>query len=116
MELQASWHNQNIAYIEINNILVALKVRNTQWKGSKVLTNSDNQAIVSVLTTGKTRDSITVKYARNIFLWLSASDIDIVVVPIPGKMNPLADLLSRWHITVNNISAAGASHNQDPYL
>ena len=44
------------------------------------------------------------KYARNIFQWLSAFNIDIMVVYIPGKMNPVADLLSRWNITANNVS------------
>ena len=44
------------------------------------------------------------KYAKNIFLrniWFSACNIDIMVVHIPGKMNPV---LSRWHITANNVS------------
>ena len=59
---------------------------------------------MSVLSTGKTHDSTMVKYARNIFLWLSACNIDIMVVHIPGKVNPVADLLSRWNITANNVS------------
>ena len=44
------------------------------------------------------------KYARNVFLWLSAFNIDIQVVHIAGKMNPVDDLLSRWYKTVNNVS------------
>ena len=104
MALQASWHNQNIAYTEMINILVALKVWRTQWSGSRVLIKCDNQAVVSVLTTGRTCDSTIAKYERNIFLWLSACNIDIMVLHVRGKMNPVADLLSRWHITANNIS------------
>ena len=75
-----------------------------QWTRTRVLIKCDNQAVVSVLSTGKTRDSTMAKLARNIFLWLSACNIDIVVVHIPGKMNPVADLLSRWNTTANNIS------------
>ena len=44
------------------------------------------------------------KYARNILLWLSACNIDIMVVHIPEKMNPAADILSRWYSTVDNVS------------
>ena len=44
------------------------------------------------------------KCARNVFLWLSAFNIGIQVVHIPGKMNPVAYLLSRWHKTVNIVS------------
>ena len=86
------------------NILVALKVWHKQWSGHKVLVKCDNQAVVSVLSTGKTRDSTLSKYARNIFLWLSAFNINIMVVHVPGKLNPVADLLSRWNITVDNFS------------
>ena len=75
-----------------------------QWTGYGILIKWDNQAAVSVLSTGKTRDSTIAEYNRNIFLWLSACNIDITVVHIPGKMNPIADLLSRWHITANNVS------------
>ena len=56
--------------------------------------------IVSVLNTGKTHDRVMAKYAQNVFLWLSAFNIDIQVVHTPGKMNSVADLLSRWHKTV----------------
>ena len=85
------------------NILVAQKVWHNQWSGCKVLIKCDNQAVVSVLTTGKMCDSTLAKYAGNIFLWLSACNIDIMAVHVPGKMNPVADLLSRWNITVNNV-------------
>ena len=55
----------------------------------------DNQSVVSVLTTGKTRDPIMAKYVRNIFFWLSTFNIDMRVVHIAGRLNPVADLLSR---------------------
>ena len=101
MALPASWLHTNIAYTEMINILVTLKVWHSQWAGQKVLVKCDNQA---VLNTGKTRDSTLSKYARNIFLWLSAFNISIMVVHVPGKLNPVADLLSRWNITVDNFS------------
>ena len=80
-------------------ILVALKIWHIQWAGLKVWIQCDNQAVVSVLNTGKTRHRVMAKYARNVFLWLSAFNIDIQVVHIPGKMNPVADIWS-----VNNVS------------
>ena len=75
------------------NILVALKVWHIQWAGLKVRIQCDNQAVVSVLNTGKTRDRVMAKYARNVFLWLSAFNIDIQVVHIPGKMEVLSGLV-----------------------
>ena len=51
-----------------------------------------------MLNNGKTRDPTLAKYARNIFLWLSACNIDIKVVHVAGKLN----LLPRWYITNYN--------------
>ena len=98
----SEWRDLNIAYTELINILVALKVWHIQWAGSSVLIRCDNQAVVSVLTTGKTRDPVMAKYVRNIYLWLSAFNIDMRVIHIAGRLNPVADLLSRWHLTSNN--------------
>ena len=42
------------------------------------------------------------EYARNIFMWVSTFNIDLKVVHVPGKLNEVADLLSRWFITKNN--------------
>ena len=103
LPLPSHWRDLNIAYTELINILVALKVWHNQWAGSSVLIRCDNQAVVSVLTTGKTRDPVMAKYVRNIFLWLSAFNIDIRVIHIAGRLNPVADLLSRWHLTKNNV-------------
>ena len=94
MTLPSNWQNVNIAYTEMFNILAGLKVWYIQWSGH-ILVKCDNQAVVSVLTTGKTRDSTLAKYARNVFLWLSSFNINIVVVHVPEKFNPVADLLSR---------------------
>ena len=102
LPLSRVWQAQNIAYLEMINILVALKVWHAQWAGTRVLIKCDNQAVVAVLNNGKTRDLTLARYARNIFLWLSACNIDMKVVHVAGKLNPVADLLSRWHITNNN--------------
>ena len=48
-------------------MLVGLKVWHTQWAGLRVLIKFDNQSVVSVLTTGRARDSIMAKYTKNIF-------------------------------------------------
>ena len=85
LPLPASWRNQNIAYTELINVMVALKVWHREWAGLRVLIKCDNQSVVSVLTTGRTRDRVMAKFVRNIYLWLSAFNIDIKVVHVPGN-------------------------------
>ena len=102
LEVPQQYHHVNIAYLEMLNIIVALKVWHKQWTGSKVQIKCDNQAVVSVLNSGRSRDGVLAEYARNIFLWTSTCNINLQVVHVPGKLNEVADLLSRWFITKNS--------------
>ena len=84
------------------NILVALTIWHRQWAGLKVQVKCDNQAVVSVINSGRSRDPVMVEYAKNIFMWVSTFNISLKVVHVPGKLNEAADLLSRWFSTRNN--------------
>ena len=103
LPLPFTYHQLNIAYLEMLNILVALKVWHREWAGARIQVKCDNQDVVSVLNSGRSRDSVMAEYARNIFMWVSTFNIDIKVVHVPGKLNEVADLLSRWFITKNNV-------------
>ena len=56
MDLPPGWSSKNIAYLEMINILVAIKVWHIQWANHSILIKCDNQAVVLVLATGRTRD------------------------------------------------------------
>ena len=66
--LPATWKYENIAQLEMINILVALKVWHRPWSCQRVLIKCDNLAVVSVLNNGRARDQILAKYAKNIFM------------------------------------------------
>ena len=83
------------------NILVALRVCAKQWANNKILLKCDNQAVVSVLNSGKTQDLTLAAMARNINMLLAVEDIELQVIHILGSDNKVADLLSRWSITSN---------------
>ena len=102
MTLPPTWKGDNIAQLEMINILVALKVWHRSWSCQRVQIKCDYLAVVSVLNNGRARDQILAKYARNIFMWASAFNIELKVVHVAGKMNPVADLLSRWNTTPSN--------------
>ena len=102
LPLAQEYRHVNIAYLEMLNTLVVLKVWHSQWAGLKVLIKCDNQAVVSVLNSGRSRDQVLAEYARNIFLRTSTFNIDLKVVHVPGKLNDVADLLSRLFITRDN--------------
>ena len=60
-----NFQNFSIVYLEMINILVALKVWAYQWKDKKIRVKCDNMAVVEVLTLGKTKYSVLGTCARN---------------------------------------------------
>ena len=69
----------------------------------------DNEAVVTILNSGRTRDPFLAAIARNIFMSAAVSDIYLKIVHIPGKKNVVADLLSRWENNMKNLDIL-ASH------
>ena len=63
----------------------------------------DNEVVVYVLGSLKTRDHTLAAIARNIQFELAINNIDLKVTHIPGKINVMADL-SRWNSNPNSQS------------
>ena len=87
--LPIGYQNYNIVHLEMINILVVVKTWAPQWQGRKVVIHCDNQAVVSVLNSGHTRDMTLAAMARNINRITAQLDIDL---------NVIADTLSRLSI------------------
>ena len=61
-----------------------------------MLIKCDNEAVVSVLRSGRTKDPYLGACARNIWYICALADIDAQYVHVRGLDNRVADLLSRW--------------------
>ena len=83
----------NIVHLEMLNILVALRVCNQCWAKSRVRIACDNEAVVHVLNSGRTRDLTLAAIARNIQLQVATWDLNLQVIHIAGNENHVADLL-----------------------
>ena len=90
------YRNLSIVHLEMLNILVGIRLFGNMLRGKKVLLKCDNEAVVSVLRTGKARDPFLGACGRNIWYSTATLDVDLQYVHIPGKQNRTADLLSRW--------------------
>ena len=88
--------NWSIVHLEMVNILIAIRLFKPLWSTRKVLIKCDNEAVVSVLKTGKTRDPYLAACARNVWYDSSRADIDLHYTHIMGTDNKVADVLSRW--------------------
>ena len=78
-----------------------------------MLISCDNEAVVSVLRSGRTRDPYLVACARNNWYVSALADIDLQYVHIRGLDNGVADQLSHWTGSPNDISKL-LSQVQDP--
>ena len=75
-----------IVHLEMLNILVALTVWQKPWANKKVAIACDNLAVVQVLNLG---------------FHIATINVNLKVTHIPGKVNTIADLLSRWSTRSN---------------
>ena len=96
LKLVQHYKNLSIVHFEMINILVALRIFVRLWHRKHVLIKCDNDAVVQVLQTGKTRDPFLATVARNIWFESAIADVSLSYVHIRGRDNKVADTLSRW--------------------
>ena len=85
-----------IVVLEMFNILVAVRLWSKQWTAKTIQIFCDNEAVVTILKTGKTKDDMLAKIMRNIYMEAAWADLFLTFTHIPGEENVIADTLSRW--------------------
>ena len=88
-------------HLEMLNILAALRVWHKSRVNGKVAIACDNLAVVQVLNSRKTRDLTLAAIARNTQFQIATMNVNLKVSHIPGKVNVIADPLSRWNNRAN---------------
>ena len=96
LPIACGFMNYSIVHLEIVNILLAIRLFQVQWSSRRVLIRCDNEAVGSVLRSGRTRDPYLGACARNIWYVSALADIDLQYAHIRGLDNRVADLLSCW--------------------
>ena len=88
--------DSNINVKELLAIIVALRLWGPQLAGSSLLLKSDNCASVQAISNRRSRAPLMQQCLRVIWLLCTTSDLDVQAEHIPGYVNILAELLSRW--------------------
>jgi hypothetical protein len=99
---------------EAIKIFVALQVFSHLLQGQLVTIWCDSRVAVSVLQAGRGQDPILHAIAINIWLWLSSIDCEVEFRHIPGKLNQVADLLSRLSSSRRPLATLFSLLNQVP--
>ena len=89
----------NITELEAANVVVALHtLLIPEDAGSHVRVWCDNVAAVHALRTGRCKNKVLMESARAVWMVQALLDVQISFEHIPGRLNTLADALSRAHL------------------
>ena len=69
--------NFSIVHLEMVNILLAVRLFQVQWSGRRVFIRCGNEAVGSILRSGRTCDPDPWACARNIWYVSALADIDL---------------------------------------
>ena len=97
-EWPQSFRSAAIAPKELVPIVMACVVWGRVWKGQVVQVHSDNEAVVSVLNSGYSKDPQLMHLIRCLFFVLASWDIMLHASHIPGILNSVADAISHDNI------------------
>ena len=86
-----------IAPKELVPIVVACVVWGCIWQGCVVHVHSDNEAVVTVVNSGYSKDPQMMHLTRCLFFILAVWDISLYACHIPGVLNTVADALTCLH-------------------
>ena len=75
------------------NILLAIRLFAFKWKRCKIRMRCDNQVVVQVLRSGRTKDPFLAVCTPDIWFWAARFNMDMRYDHIQGVNNRVADLL-----------------------
>lgn len=99
------WGCKHINVKEFLPICLALDVWGNQFRNCALTFHSDNLSVVEVINAGTTRDLDMLKILRFITLLALRLQIQICAIHVPGRLNVIADKLSRTQATLEFLVA-----------
>jgi hypothetical protein len=107
-----SGNDISIAYMELYPIVVAALLWGKQWRAKKITFICDNQATVAIIKKGRSRSPMIMKLMRKLTLCAAQNNFTFNSKFLSGRLNVIADALSRFQNTTFRRLAANA--NQFP--
>jgi hypothetical protein len=102
----------SIAHWEAINVFVALQVFSAFIRGRRVMIWCDSWVAVAILHSGSGCDPLLHSITHNIHLLQTTLDCDLAFSHVPGRLNTVADFLSRWDAsTLHCLSFYSAQHH-----
>ena len=88
----------NIAHLEMWAIIIAVKVWAKKISGVRFVIGCDNKAVGDIINFGRSCDAYLQQLLRELTYNLALNDAEMVVKFIPGHLNLIPDILSRFEL------------------
>ena len=99
--------SHSIAFLELVPIVISGLVWGKHWKGTHVLCRCDNLAAVEVIQSRYSRDDNLMHLLRCLFFAEAAFNFTFLPQHLPGRLNEMADALSRNSISPTMLHTNG---------
>ncbi|XP_021362995.1 uncharacterized protein LOC110456530 [Mizuhopecten yessoensis] len=94
----ASSSDLSIAFKELYPIVVAAMIWGHMWVGQRIVFMCDNSATVAIIQKGRSKSPHIMPLVRSVTLCASISNFTVLSQHVPGRLNDIADSLSRLQI------------------
>ena len=94
----AQWKTESIAFLELYPIMASICVWASELSNQRIVIHSDNEALESVINKSTSKHPGIMSLIRRMTLTCMQFNINIRAQHIAGKLNSLADMLSRLQI------------------
>ena len=97
MSIPEACRDKNIAHLEMLALIVGLKAWGKLHLSNKyVVVECDNEAVVTIVNSGKSKDMYLQKCLRELVFLLAKNQVELRAKHIRSESNDVADALSRW--------------------
>ena len=107
-------NEEGITLLELLPVILASVVWGSRWRHQSVLVLCDNAGAVACINSGYSREPHLIHMLRCLFFIRAAFGISLWAVHIPGKLNDLADAVSRDNLPYLFSQVPGSFGGQQP--
>ena len=89
-----------IHHLEMMAVLLGVRIWGPRCQGMRVQIYCDNESVVQVINSSRTKDPFLGSCLRELWLEVSKYGFLLRAIHLPGEENRIADWLSRWELDV----------------
>ena len=87
--------DMSIAFMELVPIVTAVNIWSQTWCRKRICFHSDNQSTINIIKKGRSTSPLIMKLMRRLTLCCAMGNFTVSAIFLPGRLNVIADALSR---------------------